>query len=89
MISPQKFSKSLGNNKLKIGISLKGFMVSSAIPMILNLYGFETHIALGGMLLAIGVMSLRNKFLEPSFFKNSIMKKTHIRRNRIDVNRDK
>jgi len=85
MISPQRFSKSLAQNKLKIGITLKEMVLISCVPAIGNYFDFYPLVSFLLFLVALGLLVLKSNFLEPRYIQNSMEKKTHLKWQRIDI----
>lgn len=86
MISPQKFSKTLGNNKLKFGVSVKELFICSLLPSISNFLDHEAFISFVLFLGSITALAVKNILLEPSYIKNTIEKKPYLDWERISIN---
>lgn len=86
MISPEKFYKSIGNSRLKIGVSIGELVVSSFFPMIMNFFDVEPFFSLMTFILSITLCSIKHKFLAPKYIRNKIERKSHIEWNRINLN---
>jgi hypothetical protein len=85
MISPEKFSKSLGNNRLKIGVSISELVICSFFPMVMNFFDFDPFISLMTFILCIGSISIKNKILAPAYIRNSIERKDSLKWERINI----
>jgi hypothetical protein len=85
MIKPEKFSKSLGNNRLKIGVSVTELVICSFFPMVMNFFDFDPFISLMTFILCIASISLKNKILAPAYIRNSIERRESIKWDRIKI----
>ena len=78
MLSPQKFSKTLGKTKLKIGITINELVIASFLPIGFDIFGFDPFISFISFVVFIAAMVIKNNLLEPSYIKNIIEKKEHL-----------
>lgn len=85
MILPQRFSKGLGNRKLKGGVSVIELFTISFTPLVLDYVGFEPFVSLSSFMMMLFLLMLKNKLLEPSYIENLILKKRVIKWKRIDI----
>ena len=68
MINPEKLKRTVGNKKLKIGVSVGELALLSLLPSLLSWAGLDPFIALSSLFLGIGLLSLSRKFLGPKYF---------------------
>lgn len=86
MISPQKLSKTIGKNKLKLGLSVNELIVASFFPTVLSFFNVEIFLCLLSFLIMSAIFSLKNLFLEPRYLENVISKRSHLSWDRIRIN---
>lgn len=86
MINPQRYSKALGNKKLKLGVSVEELIACSFIPFILSFTQIEFFIAMLAFGGSIAALSLKNHFLRPNQIQDSFSKQSFIKWEKVIIN---
>jgi hypothetical protein len=88
MIAPQKFSKSLGKNKFKIGLSMKELTFVCAIAPVCTILGVDELISFSGAIIFLLSMMVKNLLFEPNYLQNTLERKSHLKWERVKVRID-
>ena len=75
MINPQKFSKSLGDKRLKLGIEMNDLIALSFIPSVLRFLGLGIIESVGVMIIAVAILIVSRRFFERGQITKLVTKK--------------
>lgn len=86
MINPEKISKSLGNTRLKMGVSFKELLVISLFPMILSFFEIDPILCLLSFGVSLLILIARYQFFEANYFLNKFNHRPEYKWERIKIN---
>lgn len=86
MITPQRFSKTLGKQSLQIGLNFNELFISSLIPFMCSLFELDPLYSIGLFLLVCLLLIIKNRFLEPRYVQNVLERKSHFSWERVKIN---
>ena len=85
MINPQRYSKNLGNKKLKLGVSVEELIACSFIPFGLSFFDIEFFFGMVAFAGSITFLVVKNRFLRPHQIQDSFNKRPYIKWEKVKI----
>ena len=85
MINPQRYSKTLGNKKLRLGVSVEELVVCSFIPFGLSFLDIEFFFGMLAFVGSITALVIKNRFMRVNQIQDSFNKRPYIKWERVAI----